>query len=143
MESLEETELNFTSRPVTDVDVGIVQERLQRLGLKRISKDVAHQAVDVRAHERRFHPVRDYLSELEWDGTARIDSFFPNYLGSEDSDYARRIGAMFLIAMVARIFAPGLQGRLPADHRRAARRAEVERVSGARRPVVLRQFAGH
>jgi hypothetical protein len=50
MHSLAE-EADFAPRPCTDVDVGIVQERLQRLGLKRISKDVAHQAVEIRAHE--------------------------------------------------------------------------------------------
>jgi hypothetical protein len=42
----------FEPRPVRDVDVGVVQEKVQRLGLKRISKDVMHQAVDLRAHAR-------------------------------------------------------------------------------------------
>ena len=94
-------------RPCTDVDVGIVQERLQHLGLKKISKDVAHQAVEIRAHECRFHPVRDYLEALEWDGVPRLASLFPAYFGSDDTEYARAIGVMFLISMVARIFEPG------------------------------------
>ena len=55
---LDETEVNFSPRPCTDVDVGIAQKRLQHLGLARLGKDVMHQAVDIRAHERRFHPVR-------------------------------------------------------------------------------------
>lgn len=101
-----------TPRPCTDVDVGIVQERLQRLGLKRISKDVTHQAVDMRAHECRFHPVRDYLIGLQWDGRRRLTGLFPSYFGSDDTDYARTIGPMFLISMVARIFQPGCK----ADH---------------------------
>jgi predicted P-loop ATPase len=105
-------EANFTVRPCTDVDVGIVQERLQHLGLKRISRDVAHQAVDVRAHECCFHPVRDYLNGSNWDGVPRIDSLFPSYFGSDNNEYARAIGSMFLISMVARIFAPGCK----ADH---------------------------
>ena len=62
-------ESGFKPRPVRDVDVGIVQEKLQHLGLKRISKDTVHQAVDMRAHERPFHPVRDYLDALTWDAS--------------------------------------------------------------------------
>jgi predicted P-loop ATPase len=99
-------------RPVTDVDVGIVQERLQHLGLKRLSKDIVHQAVDMRAHERRFHPVKDYLGGLQWDGVARLADLFPNYFGAEVTRYTQAIGSMFLISMVARILEPGCK----ADH---------------------------
>ena len=99
-------------RPVTDVDVGVVQERLQHLGLKRLSKDIVHQAVDVRAHERRFHPVKDYLGDLQWDGIARLADLFPNYFGAKVTPYTQAIGPMFLISMVARILEPGCK----ADH---------------------------
>jgi len=105
-------EPNFTPRPCTDVDVGVVQEKLQHLGLKRISKDVVHQAVDMRAHECRFHPVRNYLYRLHWDDQPRLASLFPLYFGSENDAYTRAIGEMFMISMVARIFQPGCQ----ADH---------------------------
>ena len=107
-----EDRLEPLPRPVTDVDVGIVQERLQHLGLKRLSKDIVHQAVDVRAHERRFHPVKDYLDGLQWDGVARLADLFPNYFGAEVTRYAQAIGPMFLISMVARILEPGCK----ADH---------------------------
>jgi predicted P-loop ATPase len=112
MQALENDEPDFTPRPVTDVDVGIVQDRLQHLGLKRLGKDVVHQAVDIRAHERSFHPVRDFLNGLAWDGTARVPSLFPAYFGSENTDYTRAISTMFLVSMVARIMEPGCK----ADH---------------------------
>jgi predicted P-loop ATPase len=102
----------FTQRPCTDVDVGIVQEKLQHLGLKRVTKDVVHQAVDVRAHECRFHPIKDFLDALEWDRTPRLVGLFPTYFGTPDADYPRAIGTMFVISMVARIFEPGCK----ADH---------------------------
>jgi predicted P-loop ATPase len=105
-------ETPLTPRPVTDDDVSIVQDRLQHLGLKRIARDVVHQAVDRCAHNHRYHPVRDYLNSLSWDGTSRINGLFPVYFGSEDTDYARAISTMFLISMVARILNPGCK----ADH---------------------------
>ena len=100
-------ENDFTPRPLTDVDIGIMQEQIQHLGLKRISKDVMHQAVDVRAHERRFHPVRDYLDSLTWDGTKRVEKLFTSYFGAEPGPYAEAVGRMFLVSMVARIYTPG------------------------------------
>jgi predicted P-loop ATPase len=103
---------SFKPRPCTDIDVGVVQEMIQRQGLKRISSDVVHQAIDVRGYERRFHPVRDYLDGVEWDGKARISSFFPIYFGSVESEYTLNTGEMFLVSMVARIYRPGCK----ADH---------------------------
>ena len=100
-------ENGFTPRPVRDVDAGLVQEKLQHLGLRRISKDTVHQAVDMRALARPFHPVRDYLDGLSWDGRRRLPNFLPVYFGAAATGYAMTIGAMFLISMVARIYEAG------------------------------------
>lgn len=94
-------------RPVRDEDVTLVQEFLQRAGLETIGKDVVHQAVDLRARECSFHPVRDYLESLRWDGAPRLDDWTTCYLGAEHSPYNNAIGKMFIISMVARIFSPG------------------------------------
>jgi len=94
-------------RPVRDVDVTQLQEWLQHAGLPKIGKDTVHQAVDLRAQERAFHPVRDYLDGLTWDGQPRLARWLSYYLGAEVNNYHAGIGPMFLIAMVARIFAPG------------------------------------
>jgi Virulence-associated protein E len=91
-------ETPFALRAVTDVDVGLVQEQLQHLGLKRIAKDVVHQAVDIVAHECRFHPVRDYLQSLTWDSKRRLDRLLPDYFGAETSPYTAQIGRLFLPA---------------------------------------------
>jgi len=105
-------ENHFVPRPMTDVDVGLLQELLQHAGLKRIAKDIVHQATDIAAHEKRFHPVRDYLETLEWDGTERLDGFLPAYFGADETDYTKNIGRMFVVSMVARVLKPGCK----ADH---------------------------
>jgi predicted P-loop ATPase len=97
----------FQPRPVRDADVTSLQELLQASGLEKVRKDTVHQAVDLRAHENAFHPVRIYLDALEWDGTPRLGTWLNAYLGAEDTEYHRRIGCMFVVAMVARIFEPG------------------------------------
>jgi hypothetical protein len=107
MRPLADKEQSFKPTPVTDIDVGLVQEFFQKRGLKQITKDTVHQAVDIVAEECRFHPVRRYLRSLEWDGESRICNFFPAYFGTDDNYYTRPIGSMFLISMSARIFEPG------------------------------------
>lgn len=112
MRPIEANGAHFAPRPLTDVDVTIIQRRLQEAGLSRIGRGVVDDAVRARAHECRYHPVRGYLDALVWDGTKRLDTLAVTYLGAEPSRYAAAIGRMFLISMVARVYEPGCK----ADH---------------------------
>jgi predicted P-loop ATPase len=94
-------------RPLTDADVTTVQNYLQHAGLENVGKDTVHQAVDLYAREHAYHPVRDYLDGLRWDGTARLDQWLSTYLGTEHDPYASAVGRMFLLSMVARTMRPG------------------------------------
>ncbi len=61
------------------------------------------------AREHSFHPIKDYLQSLHWDGEPRVDSWLSVYLGAEQSSYLASIGRMWLISAIARIFQPGCQ----------------------------------
>lgn len=126
-------EIDFKPRVFTDVDVGVLQDRLQRLGLRRLGRDVTHQASEMIAYERRFHPVRRYIEGLFWDKTARVTKLMSRYFGAEMSDYTSSIGQMFMIAMVARIFEPGCK----SDHM-----VVLEGEQGALKSTACRVLAG-
>src|SRR4029453_4251592 len=66
-----------------------------------------HSAVNCHAREHGYHPLRDYLASLSWDGKPRVNVWLITKLGAENSDYLRSVGQMFLIAMVPRSFEPG------------------------------------
>lgn len=55
----------------------------------------------------RFHPVRDYLDGLRWDGVPRLDTWLTDYAGAEDNDYTRAVGAIVLVAACRRVRQPG------------------------------------
>jgi hypothetical protein len=98
---------NFKPRPITDTDVTTVQAHLQWFGFRRLGSGTTHDAVSRHAREHAFHPVRDYLDGLRWDGKGRLGSWLHVYFGAEQSEYTEQIGTMFLIGMVARIYQPG------------------------------------
>lgn len=54
-----------------------------------------------------FHPVRDYLRSLAWDGIPRADTLLIDYMGAEDNIYTREAGRKFLASAVARVMEPG------------------------------------
>ena len=59
------------------------------------------------AKDNGFHPVRDYLRSLKWDGTRRLDFWLEQCLGAPKSKFNRLVGRKTLIAAVARAFRPG------------------------------------
>jgi hypothetical protein len=71
--------------------------------------DTVHTAVQTLANHHRFHPVRDYLDSLVWDGQPRLDSWLTNYAGVEDTPFVRAVGSLTLIAAARRVRQPGVK----------------------------------
>ena len=62
------------------------------------------------ATERAFHPVIDYLENLEeWDGKERLETLLIKYLGAEDNAYTREVTRKTLVAAIARVYEPGVK----------------------------------
>ncbi len=63
----------------------------------------------VTSSDRLYHPVKEYLSELKWDGIKRLDTLLVDYLGADDTEYVRAVTRKTIVAAVARIFKPGIK----------------------------------
>jgi hypothetical protein len=72
-----------------------------------VPKDLARTVIVDNARLNKFHPVRDYLDALKWDGVPRIATWLTTYGGVEDNEYSRAVGALFLTAAVRRVRNPG------------------------------------
>lgn len=97
---------NWVSRARTSHDDLLFAEWLQREEIS-VNAAIAAQAVEVVAREASFHPVKEYLDNLEHDGTPRLEMWLSEYMGATSSPYHREVGRAILIAAVARIFDPG------------------------------------
>lgn len=73
----------------------------------KVSKNDLLDAVAACASDQAYHPVRDYLNALSWDGIPRLDTLFTDYLGADDSAYTRAITRKAFTAAVARVMSPG------------------------------------
>jgi hypothetical protein len=73
----------------------------------RPSQSLFRTVVQDTAQLNGFHPVRDYLKGLKWDGVKRIDKWLTTYGGAEESEYTCAVGALFLTAGVRRVKQPG------------------------------------
>lgn len=82
-------------RYILEKDYGIVAKGKCEDALRYVHKNHA------------FHPVRDYLNSLTWDGVERLDRLFIEYLGSPDTEYVRQVTRKSFTAAVARVMAPG------------------------------------
>ena len=84
---------------------------LERRGML-VKPDLVRRVIDSVARRNAYHPVREYLEPLVWDGQPRIRTWLIDYcgVGGSDSDseqYVTSVGEKFLISAVARVMEPG------------------------------------
>ncbi|MDY0410130.1 virulence-associated E family protein [Paracerasibacillus soli] len=58
-------------------------------------------------YKNSYHPIKEYLKGLYWDGESRLESLFIDFLGADDNEYTRTVTKKMLVAAVTRIFEPG------------------------------------
>lgn len=92
----------------------------------------AGDAVQAVARDNVFHPVREYLDSLEWDGVRRIGGWLSLYLGAEQTHYSTAVGERFLTSAVARIYRPGVKADslLIFEGRQGLKKSQAARVLG-------------
>jgi predicted P-loop ATPase len=90
----------------TDRDDVLTADWLQHQDIS-VATSIAAEAVETVAKDAAFHPIMDYLTDLEWDGRKRIESFAARYLGAEAKPYHDAVSRCLFIAGVARIMRPG------------------------------------
>ena len=64
-------------------------------------------AIGIVANENKYHPIRDYLNTLVWDGTERIRFCLRHFLGADADDYTYEALKLFLMGAISRAFQPG------------------------------------
>jgi predicted P-loop ATPase len=109
--TLKPTPWNAEPHAWSDTEDILLAEWLQHEGIL-ISRELAGQAVEAVSRERSFHPVRQYLDALHWDGAARLSRWLHTYLGAQPDQnggesYLTAVGSRWLISAVARVMRPG------------------------------------
>lgn len=86
-----------------------VKEYLADICRFDIDRKIINEAILAIALDSSYHPVKEYLNSIEWDGVERLDTWMIRLMGCEDSIYVREISRKMLCACVKRVFKPGCE----------------------------------
>lgn len=59
--------------------------------------------------ENKFHPIKEYFSNLAWDGIPRVSRMLTDYFGADDTQLNIAISRLLMVAAVRRIVCPGVK----------------------------------
>lgn len=93
----------------SDKDTSRAKAWLERKEGMQVGVDLLDKAIDVVAATSTFHPVRDYLNGLKWDGVPRLSRMLFSYFNVDPGEYEAGVGKRWMISAVARIMEPGCQ----------------------------------
>jgi hypothetical protein len=100
-------------KPITDEMISATRERCENVLRNHrgrpieFSRDTLEQAVGQVARERPYHPVRNYLLGLQWDGVERLDHMTTDVLNIDDAPLPRTMLRKWMLSAVARALRPG------------------------------------
>lgn len=143
--------LYLDGAPVEDRHLTEIVHWLERVYSLQTNEDRVARTLLVVGDEHRYHPVREWLSSLEWDGAPRVERLLDFYLGATpgpgvgapDADapsmgLLAALGRYWMVSCVARIMDPGckVDTTLILVGKQGARKSTACRIlANAGRPV--------
>lgn len=73
------------------------------------SIDSINQVCSIIADDNSYHPIKEYLNSVQWDGIHRVKSVFTDFLGATDNLYTQSVAVVTFVGCVARIMQAGIK----------------------------------
>ncbi len=71
------------------------------------SESKHYDALRLLFREQEYHPIRDIVDTLEWDGENRIEHFLTKWMMAEDNAYTREVSRLIFAGGIHRLYVPG------------------------------------
>ena len=91
---------------LTDTDMAYITLYIEENYGINCSKALEH-AISVVSNENRYHPIRDILNSLTWDGIPRVENMLTHFFGVEKTELTTEALKVFMLGAVSRVFNPG------------------------------------
>ena len=92
-----------------DDTVSMIRRRMQKDFGFCPTREALHEGFRNLCLDNSFHPVRDYLQGLQWDGKLRLPTFAQSYFDADGDPLVNAAARMIPYGMVGRILQPGVK----------------------------------
>ena len=98
--------IEIDGRLLKDIDIVLISNQFSDIaGFENNTK--LQNAIKEIAHNNTYHPVKQYLESLEWDGVPRVETMFTTFLSAKDCELYHVYAKLFMIAAIKRVYKPG------------------------------------
>ncbi len=90
----------------TDADDSAAKHYLElRYGLSNTEK--YNDALRIKFNTNRYHPIKDLIESVKWDGKERIATFLPRWMECDNNAYTQEVSRLIFAGGIHRLYNPG------------------------------------
>jgi putative DNA primase/helicase len=94
-------------KSISDQDVTEIRLKIAERHAVEFDKNPTNEVLALIASYNKYHPVREWLTSLEWDGVPRLDTWLVRWAKVADTPLHRAYGRKTCIGAVRRVMQPG------------------------------------
>ncbi|MDE6670908.1 MAG: toprim domain-containing protein [Ruminococcus sp.] len=99
----------FNREEWKDVTENRIKLHLEKEYSMSTSIESINQVCSIISDDNKYHPIKEYLEAVQWDGKPRLKSIFTDFLGATDNIYTQSVAVITFVGAVARIFEAGVK----------------------------------